>query len=102
MISYEKTFNDCLKKMFKYVDLEYPNPEFVKQDNWYDKKTWTEKDRTEFKTWMEKLLKKRYPSMSRRGIDLEVGVFMLSYGWSCSKDLPNKPKNHHKMKVKHS
>ena len=80
MITYEKTFNDSFKEMFKRVGLEYSD-EFIKDDTWYDKKSWTIKERDDFDKWLRKLLKKRYPFWGKREMDLEVRFFLMMWGW---------------------
>ena len=80
MISYEKTTEDCLKEMFSRVGEAYPNPELTKHDDWFQKRTWTEDEKNDFRDWMKKLLKKRY-HFSEKKLDWEIGLFLLDWGW---------------------
>ena len=81
-------FEICLKEMFLRVGLTYPNPEFTSDPEWYRKKTWTEQQQTDFIKWMKKFL---YSTFKKKGwrkkqVDLEVGMFILNYGWKTSND----------------
>lgn len=76
----EKTMNDCITEMFKRVGEKYPNEELTKQDKWFQKRSWTEAEEDDFRDWMTKLLKKRHKWTNKK-IQLEVGMFLLDYGW---------------------
>jgi len=89
MITNEKTCDDCLVEMFKRVGLKYPNPKFTQQDCWYQRKMWSQEEEDNFKKWMRSLLKKRY-KWSTKKVEWEVGMFLLNWGWTTSKDVYEK------------
>lgn len=84
MISYEKTFEDCVIEMFKRVGETYPNDELTSKAEWYKEHTWTETEENDFRDWMKKLLKKRY-KWSDKKLEKEIGMFLLDIGWSYTK-----------------
>ena len=78
---YDETRDVCLKEMFKRVGEEYPNPELTDQEDWYTQRTWTKAEEDDFGVWMKKHLKKKHRYWTKRTIDLEVGMFLLMWGW---------------------
>ena len=81
MIPYEKTTDECLKKMFAMVGEEYPNQELTSKENWFHQRTWTSEQENEFRIWMRKLLKRRYKHWTKRVIDGEISGFLFMWGW---------------------
>jgi hypothetical protein len=80
--NYEKSFEDCMKEMFKRVGLKF-SVEFCQGKDWYMSKSWTTAQQNEFRKWMEKLLKKRH-GWGAHQLNKEVGMFILCYGWKQS------------------
>lgn len=78
----EKTAEICLREMFNRVGEKYPNEELTNQDAWWRKHTWTIEEENDFKDWMIKFVKKRHPRWTKQTIHMEVGMFLLSWGWS--------------------
>ena len=81
-MKYEDTTEMCLKERFKRVGEKYPNKKLTDQKDWYTKRTWTEAQEGDFRKWMDKLLKKRHPGWNSRTRDMEIGMFLLNWGWS--------------------
>jgi len=79
----EEAFDICLKEMFLRVGLVYPDTEFTSDPEWYRKRTWTEQQEKDFETWMKKFLYSRFKrrGWTKKDVDLEVGMFLLNYGW---------------------
>lgn len=86
MVDYDKVCDECLKEMFRRVDMEYPNKEFTDQKDWYTKCTWTEKEEADFKVWMKKHLKKRCKHWTEKLIEKEIAMFNLMWGWKTRKE----------------
>ena len=70
----------CLKEMFGRVGMEYPNKEFTKQEDWFQKKTWTKDQENDFRKWMSEYLKKKL-KWNKKQIEKEIGMFLLMWGW---------------------
>lgn len=80
-----KTFDMCMKEMFKRVGEKYPNKKLTSHPNWFRCRYWSEDDQTKFSDWMRKLIKKRH-KLTEKGVNNEVGMFILSYGWTTCKE----------------
>ena len=78
----EKFIGKCFKEMFRRVGEKFPNEALTRQKEWYTLRTWTEKEQDSFKKWMMKEFKKMYPYLKRKA-EMEVGIFILCYGWRC-------------------
>jgi len=89
MDSLDKTYERCLKEMFKRVGEKYPNKKLTEQKDWYLLRTWTEEEEISFGVWMEKFLKKKYPGWSKKRIGKTRCMFNLMWGW---KTAPTKGK----------
>ena len=87
-LDYEKTCEECLKEMFKRVGEKYPNEELTSQDKWYTLRSWTTEEENDFRDWMAKYLKKKH-RWSKKQIDMEIGMFMLSWGWTNKEYIKN-------------
>jgi len=81
MFDYDKACEACLKEMFKRVGEKYPNKKLTDQKEWYCKRTWSEEEEEDFRVWMRKYLKKKYPNWTKHTLDKEIGMFLLMWGW---------------------
>lgn len=72
--------NKALDKMFAMVGFEKFDEGFTKQDNWYNIKSWSEKDYEEFKKWFYEEAKKEL-RWSTTIIEKEFSYFNLMWGW---------------------
>lgn len=79
-----KFFDEAMDRMFKVVGFKSFDKEFVKQDLWYTKKSWTEQEERNFKKWMVNECRSRM-KWSKKTAELEVAYFLLMWGWSTSK-----------------
>jgi hypothetical protein len=73
----------ALRKMFKMVGERYPNPKLTAHKDWFRLHTWTDAKQAEFSRWLYRLIKKRHSYMTKKRIDIEVGMFVLNWGWRC-------------------
>ena len=78
--TWEDTTEDCLKEMFRRVGAKYPWPGLTRYREWYNRRTWTEQEQDDFRTWMKKLIMKRH-KISTKKADYETGMFLLMWGW---------------------
>lgn len=78
-----------LKKMCKMVGANFDKIDF-KEQNWFQKYSWTEKQQEEFKQWFITYLKSDkeareelmcFPSKSKRELDKVWDEFNLNWGW---------------------
>lgn len=81
----EKVTEKYLKEMFKRVGEKFPNPELTDQEDWYSLREWTEEEEKSYGAWLKKQIKKDFSYMTSRMIDLEVGMFLLNWGWRIKK-----------------
>ena len=68
-----------LEKMFNIIGLEF-DKNFIKQENWYQKNTWTKEQEQEFIVWLANfLVKNKYvlKSIAKHEAEKIVG----QYGW---------------------
>jgi len=65
--------------MFQMVGFEKFDPQFVKQDEWYKKKTWTSAQEAEFKKFFIKTVKK-YLAATESSAESEWAWFNLDFG----------------------
>lgn len=77
---FDKFLIKALDKMFKCVGFDSFDREFTDQDNWYNKKTWTQKQSQEFKKWFI-CEGQKYLKFSKRAIEKEYAWFDLKWGW---------------------
>ena len=78
----EQITTNCLKRMFRAVQLKYPCPELTDQPLWYTTKTWTTQREEAFRKWMRDYLKKNMRYASTESIESEISWFLLMWGWS--------------------
>lgn len=83
MDKWEQTTEDCLKEMFKRVGGTYPWLGLTRYREWFNRRTWTEKEHDDFEKWMKKLIIKRHRVRAKIA-DYETGMFLLNWGWKCS------------------
>ena len=67
--------------MFKAVGFPGFDPKFAEQEQWFQKKTWNEKSRDEFKRWFVATARKDM-RWSKSLAEKEFAYFDFSYGWS--------------------
>jgi hypothetical protein len=79
MNKYDKFVKKALNEMFVRVGAEY-DEEFVKEDGWYSKKTWTKDQREDFKNWFIKETKKEL-KFNKTMAEKEFAWFDLNWGW---------------------
>jgi len=91
---YELThLNKVMNKMFSYVNEKYSS-EIVRQEDWYNKHTWTEKQQLDFVDWFVDYLYKDKEArnsilntgsmrISKGRIRKAVWQFVFNYGWVC-------------------
>jgi len=88
----ERVVDECLSEMFKRVGEKYPNKELTDQKEWYTKRSWTEEEEADFRKWLLAKLKKSFPYMRGRKLEMEASMFMLMWSWT-NKDIKNDNKN---------
>lgn len=71
----------ALNKMFQMVGFEGFDAEFVKQDNWFSKRTWSEQDRETFRNWFLAEAKTKM-KWGKNSAEKEYSYFDLMWGWS--------------------
>ena len=76
----EKTFNICLKKMFRRVGRKTVDENFIRREHWYRQSSWTEAEEQDFRKWMVGLLRRRH-GWTKKLAEKETAFFLLSYGW---------------------
>lgn len=83
-MKYMNKFNNfitkALDKMFQCVGFEKLDEEFIKQDNWFQKKTWTQEQSNEFKQWFIQECKKDL-KCTKNMAEKEHNWFDLMWGW---------------------
>ena len=77
---FDKFLTKALDKMFKCVGFDSFDREFTYQDNWYSKKTWTQKQSEEFKEWFMVEGKKDL-KFNKQMLHKEYAWFDLKWGW---------------------
>lgn len=78
---YEKLFNTAMDRMFMAVGFDGFDENFVKQDHWYTKKTWTIEQESEYRQWLINECRTKL-RMRKKAAELEAGYFLLMWGWS--------------------
>lgn len=75
-------FNELLPEMFKRVGLNTSDiNDLTKTPNWFQSKTWTEKEESEFKEWLIAKLRAKL-KFSKTLATKKAEYFLLNYGWS--------------------
>jgi len=78
-----------LRKQFEMVGLDYDKDgDIVKDDKWYMKYCWTEKQEKEFIKWARDLLTKKH-HYTIRGAEEIISFYILAYGWTICKEGQN-------------
>jgi mannosyltransferase OCH1-like enzyme len=80
VVSKEKTFDMCLKEMFRRVGRPTVDENFIRREHWYRESSWTEAEEKDFKDWMVRLIRRRHKWTKRLAVK-EVSWFLLSYSW---------------------
>lgn len=72
--------------MYKAVGLSGFDEQFAKQEQWYSKRTWTTRQREEFRKWFVVNARKdlRWPKYVA---EREFALFDLMWGWREKKDV---------------
>jgi hypothetical protein len=81
----DKVIEKCLKKMFKMVGEKYPNEEITSKKEWWKLRSWTKEEEEKFRIFLKKKIRKAYPYMSDKKVELEAGMFILNWGWTTKK-----------------
>jgi hypothetical protein len=83
----DKFVKKALDKMFTYVGFDSFNEEFTKKyDDWYQRKTWTEEQSSDFKNWFITEGKKDL-KFNKRTLEKEHAWFNLKWGWKMSRNI---------------
>lgn len=77
----DKIFEKCLEIMFLSVGEKYPNNELLLSDNWYEKRSWTEKEEEKFKKWMVSYIHKKLRLPKKLAL-IKTEFFILQFGWT--------------------
>jgi hypothetical protein len=77
---FDKFLAKALDKMFKCVGFDSFDKEFTDQDDWYSKRTWTQKQSQEFKKWFVSEGKKDL-KFNTKMMEKEHAWFDLKWGW---------------------
>lgn len=81
MNKYDKFLKKALDKMFTYVGFTSFDEQFTKENqDWYDKKEWSENQNNEFKQWFISNGMKDL-KFSKKAIEKEYSWFILKWGW---------------------
>ncbi len=91
-----KVVKKVLSEMFRVVGAENEfDEDFLKQEKWYLKHSWTQSQENSFQDWLRKYLRKREPwkHFSDKKLNSEIGYFMLNYGWRTGEEVDNGDKD---------
>jgi len=80
MNKFDKFLKNALNQMFTAVGFSEFDEEFVKQENWFSKKTWTEEQSKEFKKWFVSECRKEL-KFTKTMAEKEHAWFDLKWGW---------------------
>lgn len=80
----DSVFDAAMDQMFKEVGFKGFDREFVKQDEWYTKRTWTENQERAFKDWLVNECRTKM-KWSKKIAETEAAYFLLMWGWSTAK-----------------
>jgi hypothetical protein len=90
-------FRTALDRMFSIVGFDGFDEEFVKSDNWYLQREWTEEQEREYRNWLFEECR-RVLKLTKKQAELEVGYFLLMWGWK-TKYIEESTPNHEEHKV---
>ena len=78
---FDKFVKKALDKMFTYVGFDSFDEEFTKKhEDWYNQKSWTEDQSSDFKKWF--LLEgKKDLKFNKQMLEKEYSWFNLKWGW---------------------
>jgi hypothetical protein len=79
MNKYDKFVQKAFDKMFDVIGMKF-DEEFVKQEDWYQKKTWTSEQEQDFKKWFIQEAKKDL-KFNKTMAEREHTWFNLKWGW---------------------
>lgn len=80
MNKYHNFLKKALNEMFVNVGFDQYDENFVKQEEWYSKKTWTNEQSNAFKTWFIKQVRKEL-RFTKKVAEREYAMFDLMWGW---------------------
>jgi hypothetical protein len=80
MNKFDKFLTKALDKMFTYVGFEKFDQTFTSQDDWFEKKTWSQSQSEEFKCWFINECKKDL-KFTKKMAEKEHAWFDLKWGW---------------------
>jgi hypothetical protein len=70
----------ALNEMFRVVGFDKFDEEFVKQPDWYSKKTWNSETERAFRDWFIKAAKKDL-KLTEAAAEKEFSWFNFKWGW---------------------
>ena len=79
MIDVDKVTESLLKEMFVRMGVEY-SEDFVNQDGWYLKHSWSLEAESEYKKWAVEWLRKNLKWTKYRS-GREMDWFLVCFGW---------------------
>lgn len=85
MTKIDKFFAEVSDSLFQAVGFNKFDENFVKQDGWYTKRTWTSDQQDNFKRCFIAKAKKDL-KLNRKRAELEYQWFNLNYGWRVKDD----------------
>ena len=77
----EKVFEYCFKEMFRRVGEKYPNKELTDNNNWYELRSWTQKEEKSFYYWVVGYLRRELKWTKERSKN-QASLFCLQYAWT--------------------
>ncbi len=83
-----KFLTKALNKMFSVVGMKGWDKDFTKQENWFSLKTWTTKQRDQYKKWFMSEIKKDL-KLNKKLAEKEWSWFYLMWGWKEEESLQN-------------
>ena len=75
----DEHMKDILTEMFRRVGEEY-DPEFIKQEDWYTKKTWSNDTQVSFAQWLSQYIRDTFKMPKKKAIR-EANWFVFYCGW---------------------
>lgn len=79
MNKYDKFVQKAFDKMFDVIGMKF-DEEFVRQEDWYQQKTWTSEQEQDFKKWFIQEAKKDL-KFNKTMAEREHAWFNLKWGW---------------------
>ena len=87
--NYKEDIEHIMTEMFNRVNETY-TPEYVKQENWFMEKEWSQEEQEDYMNWLEKEMLKEWKLLkclmsiqnkSKKNIKRFANEFVLNYGW---------------------